>query len=930
MVFSLFTIPDAPAASAKKSASKPGLPLKNRGKDTRERPASPQAPASLRRSIPLPQAPASLRRSIPLPREAATSNIDRLRAAAKAEAEAAAARAAEAERKRRAEEEAVQNKSRYELAQKTAANQRTADVGKMVEETTKTQAEAKALPDRLLNQQGRAADTTGLFVDVPDVGEDASSAGDSVRKAAREGVLERLWVTSDDEEDEDNPILRQTTDEEKKAAVSSLVDAYGSDTVEAWARALNKGSGARTSAGNPLADYLAQQEASRKAETKARWKTKETRAAERSKDAQKAAWKAGEAAMGQARMAQQRQDRAERVKDAKQAVAELKTPDALAPDEKATSADFPTLSRLEAAKAAREENERRGREKAKWRIADEHRVTVRELNPQPITTGAATTAPLDRDQEDRPEWLSSQRDELGRSEAELERIGAATSKGEKTVAAQQKKERAEAKAKQEAALRRARRQTLPVRTTDASARTEEGRRVQQLYALMGEGYSADPGTVVDRSYSTSVDEKGADKVGVSAKEFINDFTKDQQGAIQVNTEVLSAIENDTANYGRKNKDGNRYTTLNEVSEADVRKAGFKNKAAYEDAMAIVYGKGPWQRQEKEIIFAPELLTTLIGFGVRDNVGDLKEDYKGVNLMTEDRLKQMGEEGTIDAAAVNKSTADLVESLSEGTKPSADEILDAAYARSEAGGGAGLYSAASQAQSWNTIANNLRSGYYVGPDGTKTYMEGRYAGTADMDAYQRGILDSLRKDDIDWDFLALRTASDLGRWREKNKGALEPSFNAFFNKDFQVRQNMYGIVYSYILNNADSEEEVNEVINSPENMKELLSMWGVSGGNVNAEWTDFIRQMGKETGSVLGDTVTPSSQAGTLTADTNGEQAYVTALNELMSSVASEEEFKTLMSNPSSVRLALGAAGIDSSLYDYNTLYGLAQQAGKVE
>ena len=925
MVFSLFTNPDAPAASAKKSTRKPGLPLKNstrkpglplknRGKDAEERPASPQAPASLRKNI-------------VLPREAATSNIDRLRAAAMAEAEAAAARAAEAERKRRAAEEAVQNKSRYELAQKTAANQRAADVGKMVEETAKTQAEAKAIPDRLLNQQGRAADTTGLFVDIPDTGEDASSAGDSVRKAAREGVLERLWVTSDDEED-DNPILRQTTDEEKEAAVSSLVDTYGADTVEAWARALNKGSGARTSAGNPLADYLAQQEASRKAETKARWKTKEARAAERSRDAQRAAWRAGEAAMGQARMAQQRQDRAERVKDAKQAVAELKTPDALAPDEKATSADFPTLSRLEAAKAVREENERRGREKAKWRIADEHRVTVRELNPQPVTTGAATTSPLDRDQEDRPEWLSSQRDELGRSEAELERIGTATSKGEKTVAAQQKAERAAAKAKQEAALRRAQRQTLPMRTTDASARTEKGRRTQQLYARMGEGYSSDLGRVVDRSYSTSVDEKGADKVGVSAKEFINDFTKDQQGAIQVNTEVLSAIENDTANYGKKNKDGNRYTTLNEVSEADVKKAGFKNKAAYEDAMAIVYGKGPWQRQEKEIIFAPELLTTLIGFGVRDNVGDLKEDYKGVNLMTEDRLKQMGEEGTIDSAAVSRSTADLIASI-EGT-PTNEQIYDAAYARSEAGGGEGLYSAASQAQSWNTIANNLRSGYYVGPDGTKTYMEGRYAGTADMDAYQQGILDGLRKDDIDWDFLALKTANDLGRWREKNKGALEPSFNAFFNKDFQVRQNMYGLVYNYIANNVSSQEELSEVLNSPEDMKTLLEAYGISGGNVNDEWNAFIQQLGKETGTVLGDTVTPSSQAGTLTADTNGEQAYVTALNELMNSVASEEEFKTLMSKPSSVKLALGAAGIDSSLYDYNTLYAMAQQAGKVD
>ena len=917
MVFSLFTNPDAPAASAKKSTRRvPGLPTKDRGKGAKERPVSPQAPTSLRKNI-------------VLPREAATSNIDRLRAAARAEAEAAAARAAEAERKRRAEEEAVQNKSRYELAQKTAANQRTADVGKIVEETAKTQAEAKAIPDRLLNQQGRAADTTGLFVDIPDVGEDSSSAGDSVRKAARDGVLERLWVTSDDEE-EDNPILRQTTDEEKQAAVSSLVDTYGSDTVEAWARALNKGSGARTSAGNPLADYLAQQEASRKAETKARWKTKETRAAERSRDAQRAAWKAGEAAMGQARMAQQRQDRAERVKDAKQAVAELKTPDALAPDEKATSADFPTLSRLEAAKAVREENERRGREKARWRIADEHRVTVRELNPQPITTGAATTSPLDRDQEDRPEWLSSQRDELGRSEAELERIGTATSKGEKTVAAQQKAERAAAKAKQEAALRRARRQTLPMRTTDASARTEKGRRTQQLYARMGEGYSADPGTVVDRSYSTSVDEKGADKVGVSAKEFINDFTRDQQGAIQVNTEVLSAIENDTANYGKKNKDGNRYTTLNEVSEADVRRAGFKNKAAYEDAMSIVYGKGPWQRQEKEIIFAPELLTTLIGFGVRDNVGDLKEDYKGVNLMTEDRLKQMGKDGTIDAAAVNKSTADLVESLSEGGKPTPKEITQAAYARSEAGGGAGLYSAASQAQSWNTIANNLRSGYYVGQDGEKRYMEGRYAGTADMDAYQQGILEGLRRDDIDWDFLTLRTANALGAFRAARPSSAEPDFTAFFNKDFQTRQNMYGLVYNYIANNVSSQEELSEVLNSPEDMKTLLEAYGISGGNVNDEWNAFIQQLGKETGTVLGDTVTPSSQAGTLTADTNGEQAYVTALNELMNSVASEEEFKTLMSKPSSVKLALGAAGIDSSLYDYNTLYELAQQAGKVD
>ena len=299
-------------------------------------------------------------------------------------------------------------------------------------------------------------------------------------------------------------------------------------------------------------------------------------------------------------------------------------------------------------------------------------------------------------------------------------------------------------------------------------------------------------------------------------------------------------------------------------------------------------------------------------------------------MTEDRLKQMGKDGTIDAAAVNKSTADLVESLSEGGKPTPKEITQAAYARSEAGGGAGLYSAASQAQSWNTIANNLRSGYYVGPDGTKTYMEGRYAGTADMDAYQRGILDSLRKDDIDWDFLALKTANDLGRWREKNKGALEPSFNAFFNKDFQVRQNMYGLVYNYIANNVSSAEELSEVLNSPEDMKTLLEAYGISGGNVNDEWNAFIQQLGKETGTVLGDTVTPSSQAGTLTSDTNGQQAYTTALNELMNSVASEEEFKTLMSKPSSVRLALGAAGIDSSLYDYNTLYAMAQQTGKVE
>ena len=108
------------------------------------------------------------------------------------------------------------------------------------------------------------------------------------------------------------------------------------------------------------------------------------------------------------------------------------------------------------------------------------------------------------------------------------------------------------------------------------------------------------------------------------------------------------------------------------------------------------------------------------------------------------------------------------------------------------------------------------------------------------------------------------------------------------------------------------------------------MWGVSGGNVNAEWTDFIRQMGKETGSVLGDTVSPTAAAGTVTADSNTVQAYQAALDQLLSSAGSDEEFKTLMSKSGSVSLALSSAGLDPSLYDYDTLYELAQQAGKVD
>ena len=867
MVFSLFTNPDAPAASAKKSTRKvPGLPTKDRNKRTEKT----EKPQSRRRFALSPQGPSNrLLGPDPILRD-------------KAEAERAAARQRAADAARR--EEVL-----YQIRKQVEPN-----TDRLKAQAT-SQREAEAAKQKDLAKQGEAAKKLQTTLDQ--------------QKAEENAYLDRGADLSD---------WSWTGIKNNVRAAHRYMTTPMMSEEELEASRKRKEAAELERSLQPQGGYMGGYSVSAPAQAE-RWSAARANPATLSEDELVTA-----AEMKGVSSAAEAEAKAKRLN---QEAAIKKAYDRLAAAGVTNEADLRNVT------------EEKGRARA--------RITSLEKEAKAADTGAAAAeaAGLDlsklsasdkqilekfQDAGISPEWKSDGRggldytltdDEVARlADYNRERLKGVSTKPSKDERAYNKRLRAAQKQGPETKMR----------AGDAAARTAKGRNLQQLYALMGEGYSADPGTVVDRSYSTSVDEKGADKVGVSAKEFINDFTRDQQGAIQVNTEVLSAIENDTANYGKKNKDGNRYTTLNEVSEADVKRAGFKSKAAYEDAMAIVYGKGPWQRQEKEIIFAPELLTTLIGFGVRDNVGDLKEDYKGVNLMTEDRLKQMGKDGTIDAAAVNKSTADLVESLSEGGKPTPKEITQAAYARSEAGGGAGLYSAASQAQSWNTIANNLRSGYYVGPDGTKTYMEGRYAGTADMDAYQRGILDSLRKDDIDWDFLALKTANDLGRWREKNKGALEPSFNAFFNKDFQVRQNMYGLVYNYIANNVSSQEELSEVLNSPEDMKTLLEAYGISGGNVNDEWNAFIQQLGKETGTVLGDTVTPSSQAGTLTSDTNGQQAYTTALNELMNSVASEEEFKTLMSNPSSVKLALGAAGIDSSLYDYNTLYAMAQQTGKVE
>ena len=138
MVFSLFTIPDAPAASAKKSASKPGLPLKNRGKDTKERASAPKSSS------------ASRFRLAPPTESAGGAALTRAATAAR---EAAAAKAAEEEARRKAAEEAARREQALYLLRERVEDQQTRE--EELPLPTKTPAENKVATEAVATLQSK-------------------------------------------------------------------------------------------------------------------------------------------------------------------------------------------------------------------------------------------------------------------------------------------------------------------------------------------------------------------------------------------------------------------------------------------------------------------------------------------------------------------------------------------------------------------------------------------------------------------------------------------------------------------------------------------------------------------------------------------------------------------------------------------------------